>query len=176
MTEFQPTSRQPMVAGGRMSRRLQHAAFVVALVLIASASSSVANASGHADHLQPRCSAQSVKHGVAGAAVVDVVKRVARENDLTSVLYRVTKGGDVVASGAFGDNLTGVPADPLLHFRIGNVAFGYMGTLLLRLVEKGKASASGCPTRTYRRPARSLFACWSRTPRAIRTTSPTTSS
>jgi|SRR5215211_720093 len=123
-----------------MSRRLQIAAVVIALVLIASACTSEALASNNAGHGRSKCSSESVKRGAEGDTVVDVVQRLARENDLTSVLYRVTKGGDVVASGAYGDTLTGVPADPSLHFRIGNVAFGYMGTLLLRLVEDGKAT------------------------------------
>src|SRR5262249_61691529 len=42
--------------------------------------------------------------------------------------------------GAEGHPRAGAPADPTLHFRIGNVAFEYMGTLLLRLVEDGKAT------------------------------------
>ena len=56
------------------------------------------------------------------------------------MLYRVTRAGEVVASGARGDNRSGSPADTSLHFRIGNVAFGYMGTLLLHYVETGEAS------------------------------------
>ena len=107
---------------------------------MASACSSVAGASNTAGKGRSACRPTSVTSGADGDTVVDVVQRVARANDLTSVLYRVTRGRDVVASGAYGDTLTGVPADPTLHFRIGNVAFGYMGTLLLRLVEAGKAT------------------------------------
>jgi CubicO group peptidase (beta-lactamase class C family) len=106
---------------------------------MASACSS-AVASNNAGSGRSACPSGSVKNGPDGDTVVDVVDRVARANDLTSVLYRVTRGRDVVASGAYGDTLTGVPADPSLHFRIGNVAFGYMGTLLLRLVEDHKAT------------------------------------
>jgi CubicO group peptidase (beta-lactamase class C family) len=113
---------------------------VIALVLMASACSSAAVASNNGGRGRSACPSGSVHNGADGDTVVDVVQRVARENGLTSVLYRVTRARDVVASGAYGDTLTGVTADPSLHFRIGNVAFGYMGTLLLRLVEDGKAA------------------------------------
>ena len=88
----------------------------------------------------PACSTETVAEGSDGSAVAAVIDRLADELDLTTVLYRVTRAGEVVASGARGDNRPGSPADTSLHFRIGNVAFGYMGTLLLHYVETGEAS------------------------------------
>ena len=88
----------------------------------------------------PACSTETVAEGSDGREVAAVINRLADELDLTTVLYRVTRAGAVVASGAHGDNRPGSPADTSLHFRIGNVAFGYMGTLLLHYVETGEAS------------------------------------
>ena len=134
-----------------MMRRLGVSALVVVLAVGAAAcssdddsaddsatgsvtpTSSVAAASG-------ACKPETVANGADGATVAAVVERVATANDLTTVLYRVMRGGEVVASGARGDNYAGSPADASLHFRVGNVAFGYMGTLLLRFVEEGKAT------------------------------------
>lgn len=84
------------------------------------------------------CGGPPVQDGDDGAAVVRIVEEVARERDLTSVLYRVTRGDDVVAHGAWGSSMTGVPADTSMHFRNGNVAFAYMATLLLLMAEAGE--------------------------------------
>jgi D-alanyl-D-alanine carboxypeptidase len=57
---------------------------------------------------------------------------------LASLLYRVTEGEQLIASGAIGTNVTGVPVEQSLRFRNGNVAFTYMGTLLLLMAEAGE--------------------------------------
>ena len=84
------------------------------------------------------CGAETMV-GDDGPAVAAAVEGLVDELGLTSVLYRITKGDDLVAAGGIGESLPGVPVDPAMHFRIGNVAFGYMGTLLLLLVEDGLA-------------------------------------
>ncbi|MEV6250111.1 serine hydrolase domain-containing protein [Streptomyces sp. NPDC051742] len=58
--------------------------------------------------------------------------------DLESVILRVTVEGREVVTAALGESMTGVPADPAMHFRNGNVAISYMGTALLRLVDEGR--------------------------------------
>ena len=83
----------------------------------------------------PRCAPESV--GDDGAAVTSIVQAVAEEEGLTSAVFRVTRGGDVVAAGAVGETVEGVPADQTMSFRVGNVAFAYIGTLALLLAEEG---------------------------------------
>lgn len=109
----------------RVSRPI--AAVFTALLLVASACSAgdqaVSAGSAPADEGAPgagahrhragsACASHSSTNGAEGDAVVDAVEQVAREHDLTTVLYRVTRGDEVVASGAYGDTLTGIPADP----------------------------------------------------------------
>jgi CubicO group peptidase (beta-lactamase class C family) len=78
-----------------------------------------------------------VVRGSDGAAVVAAVQRGARAAGLTSVLYRVTRANRVIASGAVGESFAGRPADTSMHFRVGNVGFAYLGTLLLLMAEAG---------------------------------------
>ena len=73
-------------------------------------------------------------------AVRSTVEAAVAEQGLHAVLYRVTHGEDVVAAGAVGESLPGVPATPEMHVGVGNVAFAYLGTLLLLLDEDGTLS------------------------------------
>ncbi|MFD1211132.1 serine hydrolase domain-containing protein [Arthrobacter sp. GCM10027362] len=59
-------------------------------------------------------------------------------HNLAALIVRVTKEGKVLYEGAAGESMTGVPATPQMHFRNGAVAFTYMGTILLRLVDEEK--------------------------------------
>jgi len=86
------------------------------------------------------CSNATVRIGTDGNTIAQTVEQAFIDNGLASVLYRVTKAGELIAAGALGDSMTGVPADQSMHFRNGNVAFGYMGTLLLLMNENGEVS------------------------------------
>lgn len=86
------------------------------------------------------CSNETVQVGADGETISQIVEQAVTDNGLASVLYRVTKRGQLIAAGASGDSMTGVPADQSMHFRNGNVAFSYMGTLLLLLSEHHKLS------------------------------------
>jgi CubicO group peptidase (beta-lactamase class C family) len=57
---------------------------------------------------------------------------------LAALIVRVTEDGKVMYEGAAGESMTGVPATPQMHFRNGAVAFTYMATILLRLVDDQK--------------------------------------
>ena len=57
---------------------------------------------------------------------------------LKSIIVRVTTGGRNVYTGALGESMTGVPATPAMHFRNGAMAFTYMSTMLLELVDQKK--------------------------------------
>jgi CubicO group peptidase (beta-lactamase class C family) len=72
------------------------------------------------------------------AAIAAIVRRAMKAGGLRAVLVRVTEGGRVVASQAFGPSLVGQPATTAMHFRNGSVAFAYLGTLLMEYVDEHK--------------------------------------
>ncbi|WP_431677089.1 serine hydrolase domain-containing protein [Kitasatospora sp. KL5] len=67
-----------------------------------------------------------------------IVRETMEEFDLKSVLFKVTEDGREIVTGARGESMTSVPAEPGMHFRSGSVAIAYMGTVLLQLVEEGR--------------------------------------
>lgn len=86
------------------------------------------------------CANADVAVGAEGQAIARIVEAAATADGLTSVIYRVTRGGELIAAGAIGDSVTGIPARQDMHFRNGNVAFAYMATLLLLMSEQGVLS------------------------------------
>ena len=70
------------------------------------------------------------------AAIADIVRGAIAKYDLRAVIVRVTIDGKVVTTQAFGESMSGEPATSDMHFRNGNVAFGYLTTLLLQLVDE----------------------------------------
>ncbi|MFD7630302.1 serine hydrolase domain-containing protein [Streptomyces sp. NPDC059851] len=75
-----------------------------------------------------------------GRQVLAVAERAKREFGLNSVVLKVSSRGREVLTTALGESMTGVPAQPSMHFRTGSVGIVYMGTILLQLVQEGKAS------------------------------------
>lgn len=71
-------------------------------------------------------------------ALVRVVESVMAQEHLRSAIVKVTVDGRDVLTRAFGESMTGVPADPAMHFRNGAVAISYLATLLLRLADEGR--------------------------------------
>lgn len=86
------------------------------------------------------CAGEQTAEGDDGAAVAAAIEQGAESAGLTSVVYRITRGSEVVASGAVGESLAGQPADTAMKFRVGNVGFAYLGTLLLLMEESGEVS------------------------------------
>ncbi|WP_327133138.1 beta-lactamase family protein [Streptomyces sp. NBC_01343] len=72
------------------------------------------------------------------ARVLDIARAAQREFGLNSVVLRVTSGGQDVVTAALGNSMTGVRADPAMHFRTGSVGIVYMATALLALVDEGR--------------------------------------
>ncbi|GAA2142401.1 serine hydrolase domain-containing protein [Kitasatospora kazusensis] len=72
-----------------------------------------------------------------GSRVLETVRRAKKDLDLKSVLVRVTVDGHELVTDAFGESMTGVPAEPGMHFRAGSVVFPFMTVTLLQLVEQG---------------------------------------
>ncbi len=60
-----------------------------------------------------------------------------RKNDLRAVIVEVSQGGRTLYRGAMGESMTGVPANPRMHARIGAVSIAFMGNLLLQLDQEG---------------------------------------
>jgi CubicO group peptidase (beta-lactamase class C family) len=73
-------------------------------------------------------------------AVMKIVRDTMTQAHLKSVIVRVTVDGTEIVTQAVGDSMTGVPASTSMHFRNGAVAFSYVSTLLLRLVDEKKVS------------------------------------
>src|SRR5258708_29478205 len=72
------------------------------------------------------------------AAIAEIVRGAIAKYDLRAVIVRVTIDGKVIFTEAFGESMAGEPATVDMHFRNGNVAFAYMTTLLLQLVDENR--------------------------------------
>ncbi|MGW4649497.1 serine hydrolase domain-containing protein [Kitasatospora sp. NPDC004289] len=72
--------------------------------------------------------------------VLRIAEAAKAEMGLNSVILRVSRGGRELITTALGESMTGVPAEPAMHFRNGNIAISYLGTALLRLVDEGAVS------------------------------------
>ncbi|WP_306328972.1 serine hydrolase domain-containing protein, partial [Streptomyces venezuelae] len=86
---------------------------------------------------RPCVSSRTPGHGPA-RDIRRIAERAKKEMDLKSVILRVTVDGREVVTTALGESMTGVPAEPAMHFRNGNIAISYLGTALLRLVDQGR--------------------------------------
>lgn len=73
-------------------------------------------------------------------AIVAICQTVMADEDLRSVIVRVTIDGRELITEAFGESMTGVPATKDMHFRNGAVAISYIAMLLLQLVDEGKVT------------------------------------
>ena len=76
--------------------------------------------------------------GQTASAITDIVQNAMATEHLRSVIIKVTQGDQVVTRQAFGTSMEGVPATTDMHFPNGNVAFAYLGTLLMEFVDEHK--------------------------------------
>jgi CubicO group peptidase (beta-lactamase class C family) len=76
--------------------------------------------------------------GPTASAITDIVENAMATEHLRSVIIKVTQGDQVVIRQAFGISMEGVPATTDMHFPNGNVAFAYLGTLLMQFVDEHK--------------------------------------
>jgi len=86
----------------------------------------------------PPTAATPTIHSAKADTVNRIVTATMTAEHLRSVLVRVTIDGKEILTAAFGESMTGVPANTDMHFRNGSVAISYVATLLLRLAEQGK--------------------------------------
>jgi D-alanyl-D-alanine carboxypeptidase len=75
--------------------------------------------------------------GPEGQKVADIIEQKMREQDLTSAVYGVWRGGEVIAVGAAGGSPIGVPATPEMKVRIGQPMEPMLSTVLLQLDGEG---------------------------------------
>ena len=73
----------------------------------------------------------------ASKRIDGIVRAAMAKHELKAVLAGFAIDGQPAPVMAWGKSMTGVPATPDMHFRNGAVAIAYMGTLLLRLHDKG---------------------------------------
>ena len=73
-------------------------------------------------------------------AIIAICQQAMAEQELRSVIVRVTIDGQELITEAFGESMTGVPATKDMHFRNGAVAISYIAMLLLQLVDEGKVT------------------------------------
>ncbi|MFC8455146.1 serine hydrolase domain-containing protein [Kitasatospora sp. NPDC057223] len=116
--------------------RLGAVTAVTVLVALGSPVTAADGAAGDGGHRRP-CTGSLPPRGGPALDVLRIAEQAKTELDLKSVILRVTADGREVVTAALGESMTGVPADPAMHFRNGNVAISYLGTVLLRLVDEG---------------------------------------
>ncbi|MDV5150017.1 serine hydrolase domain-containing protein [Streptomyces sp. SBC-4] len=111
-------------------------ASLTALVALGAPVTATGAPSADSGHRRPCTASRLPDHGTA-RDIRRIAERATADMGLESVILRVTVDGREVVTTALGESMTGVPADPAMHFRNGNVAISYMGTALLRLVDEG---------------------------------------
>ena len=72
------------------------------------------------------------------ATIKGITRNAMKQYALKSIIVQVTADGKDVYTGALGESMTGVPATPAMHFRNGAMAFTYMATMLMELVDQKK--------------------------------------
>lgn len=76
------------------------------------------------------------------AKIKDITRDAMKQYNLKSIIVQVMCGGKNIYTGALGESMTGVPATPAMHFRNGAMAFTYMSTLLLELIDEKPAEVN----------------------------------
>lgn len=70
--------------------------------------------------------------------IIQIISQQKEKYDLKSVIFGVWQDNKLIASGALGESMEGVPATKEMHFRIGGVTETMVPTILLQLVDEGK--------------------------------------
>jgi CubicO group peptidase (beta-lactamase class C family) len=73
-------------------------------------------------------------------AVEAIVHDAAKQYGVKAIIAAVNSGGQNIYTEAEGESMTGVPATVPMHFRNGAMAFTYMSTMLLEMVDQKKVS------------------------------------
>ena len=72
------------------------------------------------------------------AAIKSITGDAMKNYNLKALIVQVTAEGRQLYTEASGESMSGVPATPSMHFRNGAMAFTYISTMLLELVDQKK--------------------------------------
>ena len=73
-------------------------------------------------------------------AVEAIIHDAMNKYGVKAIIAAVNSGGQNIYTEAVGESMTGVPATVPMHFRNGAIAFSYMSTMLLEMVDQKKVS------------------------------------
>jgi CubicO group peptidase (beta-lactamase class C family) len=73
-------------------------------------------------------------------AVESIIHDAMKQYGLKAIIVAVNSGGQNIYTEAAGESMTGVGATVPMHFRNGAMAFTYISTMLLELVDQKKVS------------------------------------
>ena len=88
----------------------------------------------------PAASTSSTAPGPEQQQVAAIAKAAMATYDLRALIVRVTTDGRNTFTAAMGESMTGVPATVDMQFRNGFIAYSYLTTILLELVDRKKIS------------------------------------
>jgi len=74
------------------------------------------------------------------AAIKSITRDAIKQYNLKALIAQVTVDGKQLYTEALGESMSGVPVTPSMHFRNGAMAFTYISTLLLELVDQRKVT------------------------------------
>jgi len=114
----------------RRTRSMKIAMILAIMSLYTASNISIAAA----DRSEASAAEATPPEGAIKSMVSDAMKRY----ELKSIIVQVTSDSKNVYTGALGESMTGVPATPDMHFRAGAMAFTYMSTMLMELVDQNK--------------------------------------
>jgi CubicO group peptidase (beta-lactamase class C family) len=126
-----------MVRRMRVNKHRRRTSWIVGVAVLALGASLATSAAAGASSATAVVSATPSNQ----AAHIDaIVQKAVVADHLNAAIFRVTVDGKPVVTGAFGTSMTGVPATTAMHFRNGSVAFSYLTTLLMKMVDEHKIS------------------------------------
>lgn len=118
--------------------RTRAALALAAATLIATSLPATAGAlapSGAA-HTSSACVRSPEPHSGPARTALDIAEQGRQQYGLNSVLLKVAVDDHDLITTALGKSMTGVPAEPDMHFRAGSVGIAYLGTVLLQLADE----------------------------------------
>lgn len=120
-----------------VANRLRRGASAVSVVVLAFGLTSCDSVVGATGPGVARQTPTARVNGPEGEKVVAIVEQQMKELDLTSAVYGVWRGDEVVAVGAAGGSPVGVPASTDMRLRIGQPMEPMLSTVLLQLDGEG---------------------------------------
>ncbi|QES10061.1 class A beta-lactamase-related serine hydrolase [Streptomyces venezuelae] len=128
----------PLTPRTRRRARSRRALLCAALLALTVQTTAVAPAlaDGHGGRGGSDCVRTQGRPDGTARRVLDITRKAKTDLRLNAVQVRVTLDGREVLTDALGQSMTGVPAEPDMHFRAGSVAFAHIATTLLKLVEE----------------------------------------